>query len=126
MTRTFIPTVEQVPGGVIPGYYDTDNNDGRAENPYWLPAVSMALQPRAVPRRMRSSGVETMAGRAALAGRPDTAAVGHSGSDPGFGATMACLPGHDIAIVVLTNDSRADPTDLTAVTAPHACSCDDH
>ncbi|MBD8506723.1 beta-lactamase family protein [Hoyosella sp. G463] len=47
----------------------------------------------------------------------DDTAIGHSGADPGFAATMTYLPDRDITIVVLTNHGSVDPVDLVAVTA---------
>ena len=143
MTRTFIPSVEPVPGGVIPGYFDTDS-DGHTENiggGSW-PAVETEgealgnivstaedllrfdlalfhgelLDPASMDA-MLTAGDEYGLGVQHWQAAAGVPVVGHSGSDPGFGATMAYLPGHDIAIVVLTNDSSTDPTDLTAVTA---------
>lgn len=143
MTRTFIPSVEEVPGGVIAGYSDADS-DGRSENVgggSW-PAletegealgniVSTAqdllrfdvalfrgeLLDPASQDAMLVDGREYGLGVQHWQVATGVSAVGHMGSDPGFGASMAYLPDHDIAIVVLANDSRADPSDLVAVTA---------
>ena len=143
MTRTFIPSVETVPGGVIPGYLDTDG-DGRTENVgggswpaletegealgnivstvedllrFDLALFRGELLDPAPLDMMVTADREYGLGVQHWQPTTDTRAVGHSGSEPGFGANMSYLPDHDVAIVVLTNDSNADPTDLTAVAA---------
>lgn len=143
MTDTFIPSVEAVPGGVIPGYFD-DDHDGDIENVGGGPWPALETEGEAVGNlvstvsdllrfdlalfRGQLLGSGSMA--AIMADRRgytvgvqrweaafDVSAVGHSGSDPGFASTMAYLPDHDMAIVVLSNDARSDPSDLVAVTA---------
>jgi D-alanyl-D-alanine carboxypeptidase len=143
MAHTFIPSVENVPGGVIAGYSDADG-DGRSDNiggGSW-PAletegeavgniVSTAedvlrfdvalfrgqlLRPESMDA-MLGAGTEYGLGVQHWQAASGVAAVGHGGSDPGFGASMAYLPDHDIAVVVLVNDSNVDPNDLVAVTA---------
>jgi D-alanyl-D-alanine carboxypeptidase len=42
----------------------------------------------------------------------DTTVVGHGGFLPGFRSVLWYVPGRDLTIVVLTNDSNADPADL--------------
>jgi D-alanyl-D-alanine carboxypeptidase len=51
--------------------------------------------------------------------RPDyaTLAWGHGGFVPGFRSELRYLPGQDLLIVVLVNDSAADPADLAQLAA---------
>jgi D-alanyl-D-alanine carboxypeptidase len=145
MRDTFIPSVEAVPGGVIAGYFDADR-DGDTENAgggSW-PALEtegeadgnivstvadllrfdlalfrgQLLKRRSMDAIMADAGDYTL-GVQRWEAHVGVPAVGHSGSDPGFAGTMAYLPDQDVGIVVLTNDSGADPTDLVAVAARH-------
>jgi D-alanyl-D-alanine carboxypeptidase len=145
LRHTFIAGVEPVPGGVLPGYFDADN-DGDQENVEtgrpWPslettegPAgaiVSTApdlatfggalfrgqlLEPT-LRRQMVAEGPHHPRNRNYGLGveilRPDyrTTVWGHGGYVPGFRSTLWYVPRHDLVVVVLANDSRANPSDL--------------
>jgi D-alanyl-D-alanine carboxypeptidase len=146
LRHTYVAGVEPVPGGVLPGYFDTDN-DGDQENietggPWpalestegaagaivstapdlaafgsalfrgrLLAPASLRQMVTGGPHHARNSnyglGVEIT--------RPDyrTTVWGHGGFTPGFRSALWYLPQHDLVVVALANDSRANPPDLT-------------
>jgi D-alanyl-D-alanine carboxypeptidase len=145
MRHTYVAGAEPVPGGVLPGYFDADN-DGDQENietggPWPSlestegPAgaiVSTApdlatfggalfrgqlLEPT-LRRQMVAEGPHHPRNRNYGLGveilRPDyrTTVWGHGGYVPGFRSTLWYVPRHDLVVVVLANDSRANPSDL--------------
>jgi D-alanyl-D-alanine carboxypeptidase len=145
LRHTYVSGAEAVPGGVLPGYFDVDE-DGDEENietggPWPSlettegPAgavvstaadlavfggalfrgrlLSPAMLRQAVaegPHHPRTSnyglGVEVL--------RPDyrTTVWGHGGFTPGFRSALWYVPRQDLLVVVLANDSLANPQDL--------------
>jgi D-alanyl-D-alanine carboxypeptidase len=145
LRHTYVSGAEAVPGAVLPGYFDVDE-DGDEENietgAPWPslettegPAgavvstaadlavfggalfrgrlLSPAMLRQAVaegPHHPRTSnyglGVEVL--------RPDyrTTVWGHGGFTPGFRSALWYVPRQDLLVVVLANDSRANPQDL--------------
>ncbi len=145
LRHTFIAGAEPVPGGVLPGYFDADN-DGDQENVEtggpWpslettegpagaiistapdLAAFGDALfhgrllRPESL-RRMVADGPHhprnSNYGLGVEISRPDYRTVmwGHGGALPGFRSGLWYAPQHDVTVVVLTNDYRANPQDL--------------
>jgi D-alanyl-D-alanine carboxypeptidase len=145
LRHTFIAGAEPVPGGVLPGYFDADN-DGDQENVEtggpWpslettegpagaiistapdLAAFADALfhgrllGPESL-RRMVADGPHhprnSNYGLGVEISRPDYRTVmwGHGGALPGFRSGLWYAPQHDVTVVVLTNDYRANPQDL--------------
>ena len=145
LRHTFIAGAEPVPGGVLPGYFDADN-DGDQENVetggHWpslettegpagaiistapdLAAFGDALfhgrllKPASV-RHMVAEGPHhphnSNYGLGVEISRPDyrTTLWGHGGALPGFRSGLWYAPQHDVTVVVLANDYRANPRDL--------------
>lgn len=145
LDRTYVAGVEPVPGEVLPGYFDVDN-DGDVENVEtggpWPslettegPAGAMVstaadlarfghalfrgqLLAPATLREMVAEGAHhprnSNYGLGLEIARPDyrTTMWGHGGSLPGFRSGLWYVPGEDLVVVVLANDSRANPLDL--------------
>jgi D-alanyl-D-alanine carboxypeptidase len=145
LEHTYVAGAEPVPGGVLPGYFDADN-DGDQENIEtgrpWpslettegsagamvSTAADLATFGRALfrgrlltpawLRQMLAEGPHharnTNYGLGVEISRPDyrTAVWGHGGYLPGFRSALWYVPRHDVVIVVLANDSRANPQDL--------------
>jgi D-alanyl-D-alanine carboxypeptidase len=145
LRHTYISGVEPVPGGVVPGYFDADEDGHEEQIDTGRPwpsletlegaagaVVSTApdlatfgealfggrlLRPATLrqmvtesPHRMRTAGyglgVEVL--------RPDYRMVlwGHGGFTLGSRSVLWYVPGHDLVVVVLANDARANPPDL--------------
>lgn len=145
LRHTFVAGAEPVPGGVLPGYFDADN-DGDRENVEtgrpW-PALETTEGPAgaivstapdvaafgsalfhgrlvapATLRQMVAEGPHhprnTNYGLGVEISRPDyrTTLWGHGGFLPGFRSQLWYAPQHDVTVVVLANDTNADPRDL--------------
>jgi D-alanyl-D-alanine carboxypeptidase len=145
LRHTFVAGAEQVPGGVLPGYFDTDE-DGDQENietgrPWpslettegaagaivsTAPDLAVfgdalfrgRLLAPATLRQMVTGGPHhprnSNYGLGVEITRPDyrTTVWGHGGFTPGFRSALWYVPQNDLVIVVLANDSRANPHDL--------------
>ena len=145
LRHTFVAGAEPVPGGVLPGYFDADN-DGDQENietggPWpslettegaagaivsTAPDLAVfgaalfrgRLLPPTMLRQMVADGPHhprnSNYGLGVEITRSDyrTTVWGHGGYLPGFKSALWYLPQHDLVIVVLANDSRANPQDL--------------
>jgi D-alanyl-D-alanine carboxypeptidase len=145
LRHTYVAGVEPVPGGVLAGYFDADN-DGDEENietgHSWpslettegaagaivstaadlatfgaalfrgrlLTPASLRQMVAEGPHHPRNAnyglGMEIL--------RPDYRMTvwGHGGFTPGFRSALWYVPRHDLIVVVLANDSRANPQDL--------------
>jgi D-alanyl-D-alanine carboxypeptidase len=145
LRHTYVSGAEPVPGGVLPGYFDADE-DGDQENietgrPW--PSLETSEGPAGAivstaadlsvfgsalfrgrllsPAMLRLATAEgphhprtTNYGLGVEVLRPDyrTTVWGHGGFTPGFRSVLWYVPRDDLLIVVLANDSRANPQDL--------------
>lgn len=145
LRHTFVAGAEPVPGGVLPGYFDADN-DGDRENVEtggpW-PSLETSEGPAGAivstapdlaafgdalfhgrllgPGSLRQMVAEgphhprnSNYGLGVEIARPDyrTTLWGHGGALPGFRSGLWYAPEHDVTVVVLANDYRANPLDL--------------
>jgi D-alanyl-D-alanine carboxypeptidase len=145
LRHTYVAGREPVPGGVLPGYHDADN-DGDWENiETGRPWPSLETTEGPAGAIVSTAGDLAVFGAALFRGRllappwlrrmvaegphhprnsnyglgveihrPDyrTTVWGHGGFLPGFQSTLWYVPRRDVVIVVLANDSRANPRDL--------------